>query len=66
MTMVNYQKACNMCGEMHYLVLTEESVEAYKQGALIQDAFPYLDDGSREIIKTGICGPCFDSIWEDE
>jgi len=33
-------------------------------GMHIQNAFPYLDSGQREILISGICGPCFDKIFE--
>lgn len=31
-----------------------EAVEAYWSGALVQDAFPFLNDDEREFFKTGI------------
>jgi len=43
-----------------HLDITEEQVELYKSGALIQDAFYNLTDSEREFIKTGI----IDSEWE--
>jgi hypothetical protein len=36
------------------LDITIEQIEAYEQGALVQDAFPNLSAGEREFIKTGI------------
>ena len=36
------------------LDITEEQIEAYRNGALIQDAFPNLSDNDREFFLTGI------------
>lgn len=36
------------------LAVTQEQLDAYKAGALLQDAFPDLPAEDREFIKTGI------------
>ena len=36
------------------LDITEEQIEAYRNGALIQNAFPDLSDTDREFYLTGI------------
>lgn len=36
------------------LDITEEQLEAYRNGALIQNAFPDLSDDDREFFLTGI------------
>ena len=36
------------------LDITEEQIEAYRNGALIQNAFPNLSDTDREFFLTGI------------
>ena len=36
------------------LDITEEQIEAYRNGALIQNAFPHLSDTDREFFLTGI------------
>jgi hypothetical protein len=44
-------------GKIHTMELdvTSEQLLAYERGdKLLQDAFPQLDDGEREFIKTGI------------
>lgn len=40
----------------------ETDWQAWKNGMLIQNAFPYLNAGEREMIKTGICGACWDRM----
>ena len=41
--------------------VTDEQVQAYMDGALIQNAFPHLTAGEREFIKTGIT----EEAWEE-
>ena len=43
------------------LNITAGEVAAYSQGALLQNAFPYLNAGEREFFKTGIT----DEEWEE-
>ncbi len=46
----------SMFGKTHTkdLPVTQEQLDAYKAGALLQDAFPDLSADDREFIKTGI------------
>ena len=50
-------------GEVNTLDIevTDEQVQAYMDGALIQNAFPNLSAGDREFIKTGIT----EESWEN-
>ena len=50
-------------GEVNTLDIpvTDEHIQAYAAGALIQDAFPNLSAGDREFIKTGIT----EESWEN-
>ena len=50
-------------GEVNTLDIpvTEEQVQAYMDGALIQNAFPNLSADDREFIKTGITA----ESWEE-
>ena len=50
-------------GEVNTLNIevTDEQIQAYMGGALIQDAFPNLSAGDREFIKTGIT----EESWEN-
>ena len=41
--------------------VTDEQVQAYMDGALIQNAFPQLTAGEREFIMTGIT----EESWEN-
>ena len=41
----------------------DEGVAAYSAGALLQDAFPFLDADEREFFKTGITPEEWDSLF---
>jgi hypothetical protein len=44
------------------LPVTEEQIEAWERGELIQNAMPNLTDSQREFIMTGVT----DEEWDDE
>ena len=48
------------------LDITEEQIEAYRNGALIQNAFPDLDDVDREFFLTGITRNEWIEMFSDE
>jgi hypothetical protein len=52
-------------GEVNTLDIdvTDEQVQAYMDGALIQNAFPQLTAGEREFIKTGITEEAWDEMF---
>lgn len=57
---------CPMCGEKHEVWVNQLDYSRWERnGVLIQDAFPYLTADEREIIKTGICGRCWDELFGD-
>ena len=45
------------------LPVTEEQLNKYASGALLQDAFPQLSPGDREFIKTGITNEEWESLF---
>jgi len=48
------------------LDITLEQVEAYMNGALIQNAFPNLSADDREFFKTGITTEEWDAMFSEE
>lgn len=56
---------CDMCGKVHTIKTTYEDIKAYQDGALVQDVFPYLSPGERELIISGTCGECFDNLFKE-
>ena len=58
---------CNECGETFEVKVKENDWKIYESGeGYIQDTFPYLTPEERELIKTKICGKCFDMLVKDE
>ena len=51
-------------GEVNTLNIevTDEQIEAYAAGALIQNAFPNLSASDREFIKTGITAESWEAM----
>ena len=51
-------------GEVNTLNIevTDEQIEAYAAGALIQNAFPHLSADDREFIKTGITAESWEAM----
>lgn len=54
---------CPFCGKISKLKVStkvwRDSLTAFRNGALIQNAWPTLTPSSRELIKTGICDECW-------
>ena len=53
---------CPFCGKISKLKVStkvwRDGLTAYRNGALIQTAWPTLTPSSRELLKTGICDEC--------
>ena len=60
LTLIN---TCPFCGNKSFVDVTGDDYFAWVAGDLIQDAFPYLSAGEREVIKTGICPACWDGMF---
>jgi hypothetical protein len=48
------------------LDITPHQIDAYLNGALIQEAFPNLNADDREFFKTGITGEEWDAMFSEE
>lgn len=61
------RRMCLRCGVGHYMVLPRKDWVAWKRGdGLIQDLMPYLSADIRELLISGICGPCFDEKKKED
>lgn len=54
---------CEMCGIDHKIMVGSDDLKNYNDGTLVQDAFPYLSPGERELLISRTCGKCFDSMF---
>jgi hypothetical protein len=56
---------CGFCGESHIVKnVPAQGYADWKAGKHIQVALPWLSPDDREMLMTGTCPPCWDSIFE--
>ena len=60
----NLTETCQKCGGIETFLVETEDLHAWKEGAYIQDVLGYLTADQRELLISGICGPCFDGMFE--
>jgi hypothetical protein len=58
--------SCVQCKEAFVLPVTQQQIEAWQRGALIQKAMPNLLKDERELFISGLCGKCFDATFADD
>lgn len=63
MNMMTVEKMCQECQKNVKLQVRKRDFIAYQNGAFVQNAFPYLSDGDRELLVSGICSSCFDELF---
>jgi len=60
------KKTCNQCNELHQIHIYKEDYKAWENSKLIQEAMPYVPKDIRELLISGICGSCFDGLFENK
>ena len=65
MLITRYSRYSGICRTMD-LPITEEEIELYNNGALIQNAFPHLTPDQREFYMTGITSEEWDDLFKTE
>lgn len=63
METIKIKTHCGCCNKDHYVLVKKEDYEKYKNGALVQNAFPYLSAAEREMLITGICDACWKKMF---
>lgn len=56
--------ACPFCHRAHEVPVNEDDYWDWVDGALVQNAFPYLSANQREMFISGICPECLDNMFE--
>lgn len=59
-------KACVRCKKRYQLRVNSKDHDRWLEGEHIQDVMPYLTAGERELLISGICGPCYDKLFPEE
>jgi len=57
---------CHMCRELQTLRLSIAGLKAMEEGALVQDAFPDLTPGEREMLISQTCDNCWKKLFGDD
>ena len=63
---VSRKYTCKFCGKEVTVQAEEEKFLRFDAGAHVQDVFPDLRANYRELMISGICGECFDQIFEND
>lgn len=59
-------RKCPFCPTISEVVVEAQGLWDYEHGVMLQNAFPDLSADEREVILTGICTPCYDSITDED
>lgn len=54
---------CVDCHKVYSFEINPQDYIDWQRGKLIQQAFPYLPPGKRELIKSQICDACWDKLF---
>ena len=54
---------CPICNRTNEITVKEADVLSWNEGALAQDAFPYLSADEREMLISGICPDCWENLF---
>ncbi len=57
---------CKECNVNYTIVLPKEPYIKWQTGTSIQKVFPEIDLDTRELLISGICGQCFDKLFDME
>ena len=64
-TIVVVDIACLKCKTNHTIVLPKEPYIKWQTGTHIQEVFPEISLDTRELLISGICGSCFDKLFDE-
>lgn len=54
---------CRMCGKEYKLKVSEKGYTDWLCGARVQDAFPELPKGDRELFVSATCNDCWNNMF---
>jgi hypothetical protein len=59
-------KPCTVCGQYEVWNLDRQAVTSWQEGENIQNAFPDMNAGDREILISGTHPACWDKLFPEE
>ena len=60
---IRLEITCPFCGKSHFVEVAESDYNAWQNGELAQNAFPYLSATEREQLISHICPQCQADIF---
>ena len=57
---------CRMCSEIHTIPVTQEQIDRWQGGELIQNVMPELSADQRELLMSQTCGDCWEKMFPPE
>lgn len=58
-------RTCTECKKGFSIEVELNDFAKWQSGKHIQHTFPYLSPGERELLISGICGECFDKLFDN-
>lgn len=65
-TMLVKTKRCSVCNEYEVWSLDRTAVMSWQEGELIQNCFPDMSEGDREILISGTHPACWNQLFPKE
>lgn len=56
---------CIVCNDTFDIMVNPKDLSRWAEGELIQDALGYLTADERELLLSGTCGSCWDTLFPD-
>ena len=66
MSTIQVKKTCPECSRVQTIPVPAEEHAAWKAGELIQNALVSLTPAQREVLLTGYCHGCWDTLFTEE
>lgn len=64
---IELNRQCLFCSQSFSIsVPVQDYLDWCERRKHAQEAFPYLSPSMRELIISGVCGTCFDSLFQEE
>lgn len=57
---------CPVCGNIDHVEVRRSDLDRWRDGALIQQAFPEMPAEQREQLRTGLHAACWDTLFPDD
>jgi len=65
--MYHFRCVCTQCNKAYKISVHGQDLFDYRQGKSVQQAFPYLSAGDRELLcLSNICDTCFHKLFVEE